>query len=330
MVGTADRLYLGDRIGNYRIEVERASGPVWSEYRAVHLVLPRRAVLKLMNAEADHPQAVSMLREACLLDALHHPGVLRVYESGLHERRPWFATELVEGPTMRGVMTPGALELADVILVLRDVAEVLEHAYRRGIIHCGLRPDRILMTGRTRGFPLCIVDWGDARAHDAKLQQYVPSQAAWHYTAPELVQGDPIDDRADVFAVGVMAYQMLAGCLPFEGGILATVDDGTAQHVPIEVHCPHVPPDLAKLVDSMLAYDRWDRPSASEVYAELAWLADAYCTPVAMRPLPAAASLRIRRPRWTPVLQFGPDGAPMHERARTQNDDQPPEIEVEE
>jgi eukaryotic-like serine/threonine-protein kinase len=325
MVGTADRLYLGDRIGNYRVEVERATGPVWSEYRAAHLVLPRRAVLKLMNAETDHPSAVGMLREACLLDALHHPGVLRVYESGIHERRPWFATELVEGPTMRGLMAPGALDKVDIIALLRDIAEVLDHAYRRGVINCGLRPDRVLLTGRSRGFPVCIVDWSDARAHDARLQQFTPSQAAWHYTAPELVCGDPIDDRADVFALGVMAYQMLTGNLPFEGGIIATIDDGTTKHVPTEVCSPDAPPELTKLVDSMLEHDRWDRPSASEVYTELSWLADAFTTPISSRPPPAAGSLRIRRPRWTPILQFGPDAATTRDRAKTQPDADPDE-----
>lgn len=316
MVGlaTADRLYLGDRIGNYRIEIELSCGDHWAEYRAVHLVLPRRAVIKVMHGSADQAVAVNMLREACILDALHHPGIVRVYESGLHEARPWFAVELVEGPTIKNLLSPGAIDRVDALALLRDLAEVLEHAYRRGIVHCGLRPERILMTGRARGFPLCISDWSDARAHDAKPQQYVPSQAAWHYTSPELACGDPIDDRTDVFALGVLAYQMLTGRLPFEAGILAIVDDGTTQHVPTEVHSPDVPPELTRLVDQMLAYDRWDRPSAAEVYTELSWLADALTTPIHSRPA-AAGLLRIRRPRWTPALQFSPT-----DRAKTDSD----------
>jgi eukaryotic-like serine/threonine-protein kinase len=317
MAGTAttDRLYSGDRIGNYRIEIEISTNAKASEYRAVHLVLPRRAVIKLMHGHSDEPMIVQLLREACILDALHHPGILRVYESGLHEGRPWFATELVEGPTIKNLLSPGAIDRIDALTLLRDIAEVLEHAYRRGIIHCGIRPERILMTGRTRGFPICICDWSDARAHDARAQQYFPDQPAWHYTSPELACGDPIDDRTDVFALGVLAYQMLTGRVPFEGGILATVDDGSAQHVPTEVHCPDVPPELTKLVDSMLAYDRWDRPSAAEVFTELSWLADTLTAPL-NRPS-AGNLLRIRRPRWTPVLEFG---RRMTDRAKTDND----------
>jgi serine/threonine-protein kinase len=178
-----------------------------------------------------------------------------------HDRRPWFATELVEGPSIKQLFPPGAIDRVDAIALLRDIAEILEHAFRRGVIHCGIRPERILMTGRTRGYPLCIVDWSDARTHDAKLQQFLPSEAAWHYTSPELACGDPIDDRTDVFALGVIAYRLLTGGLPFDDGIIATVDDGTTQHVPTEICCPDAPPELTKLVDSMLAYDRWTAPT---------------------------------------------------------------------
>ncbi|MEO8706494.1 MAG: serine/threonine-protein kinase [Kofleriaceae bacterium] len=313
MAGTAttDRLYSGDRIGNYRVEIEISTSARASEYRAVHLVLPRRAVIKVMHGDSDQPLIVNMLREACILDALHHPGIIRVYESGLHEGRPWFATELVEGPTIKNLLSPGAIDRSDAIALLRDLAEVLEHAYRRGIIHCGIRPERILMTGRTRGFPICIADWSDARAHDARPQQYAPNDAAWHYTSPELACGDPIDGRADVFAVGVLAYQMLTGQMPFDRGILGIVDDGTSQFVQTELHCPDLPSELTRLVDSMLAYDRWDRPSAAEVFTELCWIADSFTAQVQARPA-AAGMLRIRRPRWTPALDFHP-----HERAKT-------------
>ncbi|MBS1123145.1 MAG: pknB [Deltaproteobacteria bacterium] len=297
-------LLAGDRIGNYRIELELASHATTASYRAVHVMLPRHAVIKIHHAPTDQASVLSMLREACILDALHHPGIIRVYESGLHEGRPWFATELVDASTIDNLLSPDAIDHVAAIALMRDLAQVIEHAYRRGVIHCGLRPERILMTGRTRGFPICVADWSDARAHDARSQQLAPSVAAWHYTSPELRCGDPIDDRTDVFALGVLAYQMLAGRMPFDNGILATVDDGTTQHVPIGVHCRDLPPELTRLVDQMLAYDRWDRPRAVDVVSELSWLADVFTTPIHTRP-PASGMPRIRRPRWTPALSFG-------------------------
>jgi serine/threonine-protein kinase len=300
-----ERLGVGGRIGNYRIERELTRDARAITYSALHLVLPRRAAIKVLRS--DHALAVGMLREACILDALRHPGIARVYESGVLESRPWFAIELVEGHTLRSVLSPGAIDRMDALALLRDLAEVIEHAYHRGVVHCGLRPDRILMTGRRRGFPLCIADWSDARMHDSRLQQVQPEELASHYTSPELVRGDPIDDRTDVFALGVIAYQLFTGRLPFAQGVLAIVDDGTMQHVPMTVHCPDLPPELGRLVDSMLAYDRWDRPSAAEVLAELAFISDAVATPV-HSPIAVAGTLRLRRPRWTPqIVMARPD-----------------------
>jgi serine/threonine protein kinase len=287
-----DRLYAGDRIGNYRIEIEIATNATWSTYRALHLVLPRRAVIKLMHAEAEQSEIVHHLREACILDALHHPGIVRVYESGLHAGHAWFATELVEGPTLRSLF--GSVDPVDAVVLVRDIVEVFEHAYRRGIVHCGIRPERILMTGRSRGYPICVADWGEARAHDASPQPLAASASASPYTAPELVMGDPIDDRSDVFAIGVLAYELLTQRTPALG---------QGPHVSAEHF--GVPAELARVVDSMLRSDRWDRPSSSEVYADLCWLADAAVAQ--LRPTATAASaslLRIRRPRWTPALDF--------------------------
>ena len=303
-----NRLEAGDRIGNYRIECEASRDARLVAYRAVHVVLPRRAIVKLMHGPSDQPLIVHMLREACMLDALDHPGIVRIYDAGLYEGRPWFAAELADGPTIQS-LAPGAIERVEALALLRDLAEVLEHASRRGVVHCGLRPDRVVMTDHSRGYPICITDWCDARAHDADPQR----PAASRYTSPELASGDPIDDRTDVFAVGVIAYEMLTGRVPFGGGVCAVVDDGTPQHVPTEVHCPDVPPELTKLVDSMLAYDRWDRPSIAEVFAELSWLADVPTTPIVSRPR-AAGSVRIRRPRWTPALSFS------HDRVKTVTD----------
>ncbi|CAN5692816.1 hypothetical protein BH11MYX3_BH11MYX3_32680 [soil metagenome] len=294
------------RIGEYRIErlITRTSTCI--EYQAEHLLLPRRAVLKVM---APNVTALPVLREACILEALQHPGVVRVYESGvLPDRRPWFARELIEGSSLAGTLAPDTNAPIDAIALLRDLTEVLAHAHHRGIVHANLRPDKIMLTSRLRGYPLCIVDWSDARAHDAAAAPHTPSMASWHYTAPEVIAGDAIDDRADMFSVGVIAYRLLTGVLPFEGP-MATARDGRSQVPPTELRCPDGPRELTTMVDQMLAFDRWDRPSSSEVHADLTWLAEALAVP--------PPGLRIRRPRWTPALDFTP-----HDRRRD------PDLEV--
>jgi len=163
-----------DRIGNYRIVNERSRDAGCVVYETRHGVLPRRAIVKVMKAP-DTGAAVQLLREACILEALDHPGVVRVYESGLlPDRSPWFAHEWIEGATVADVLAGGPLDPPQAAALLRDIADVLEYAHRKGVVHCGLRPDRIIITGRSRGFPLCVVNWNDARTHDATAPTALP------------------------------------------------------------------------------------------------------------------------------------------------------------
>ncbi|MEJ7597932.1 MAG: hypothetical protein WKG01_08500 [Kofleriaceae bacterium] len=161
------------------------------------------------------------------------------------------------------------------------------------------------------GFALCLSDWSDARAHDAAPAPYHPTAAAWHYTSPELAAGDALDDRTDVFALGVIAYQVLTGTLPFDGPITSET-----VHIPCDVQCADAPRELTHLVDQMLSFDRWDRPSSSEVRDELDFLADALATPV-----PRASGLvRLRRPRWTPPIEMSDKRFPRGTRELTDRD----------
>jgi serine/threonine-protein kinase len=223
-------------VGNYRIEHAVGGGL----FEARHAVLPRRALIKTVPDALGwvKPLRVAVLREACILEALQHAGIPRLYETGrLADGRPWFACEDVDGTPLDEA---GHLTLPTLITLIRDLAEVLEHAHRRGVIHAGLRPDRIVLTDRA--FPVCIDDWSCARTHDAGA--VVPAVAGpRRYEAPELAAGDPIDDRADVFALGMIARERLPAATPAL---------------------------IARLFDQMVAPGRWDRPSITEVRDALA------------------------------------------------------------
>jgi serine/threonine protein kinase len=261
---------MSDRIGDYRIEAELTESPSVRTCLATHQLLSRPAIIKIARAQSD---SLGVLREACILAAMPHPGIARLYETGRIDQLTWFASEVVEGMTLASTLAlGGALETSIGIGIVRDLSEVLAYAHSRGIVHAGLTPDRVAITARLRGFSLCITDWSTARTHDAR------SVHAWEpnpYTAPEVVRGD-LDDRADVFALGAIAYRVLTGAV-FEGTSIATL-------------APTLPRALAVVVDSMLAYDRWDRPSSVEVRAALE----------------APVDVRMRKPRWTPPLQFAP------------------------
>jgi len=315
-----------DRIGNYRVEHEL--GPTGSGVliQAQHLVLPRRVILKVVHEAFAllPPFVLQTLREACILEAIAHPGVPIVYESGLlRDRRPWFAFEVIAGPTLEELLAPGPLPIVEVAGLLRDLSDILEHAHRRGVIHRGLRADRVVITSERR-YPLCIPDWSEAITHDATSHlPQAASEGSQHYVAPELADdSELIDDRVDMFSLGVIAYRALTGELPFAAG------PGTP-YLLAHARRPDAPRPLAALIDSLLAFDRFDRPSASEVRGEVDWLFStlpelqqrAAPEPVVRlrnaepaqgsgrASMPTASVVtrdapRLRRPKWTPNVRY--------------------------
>ena len=226
------------RAGSYDLENDLGGGL----FEAQHVVLPRRAIIKTVPEPLGwvRPLRVALLREACILEALAHPGVPRIYETGrFDDGRPWFAFEDVEGISLAEA---GPLALPTLITLLRDLADVLYHAHSRGIIHAGLRPDRVVLTPRP--FGVCLDDWSCARTHDAATPMPpVPTPGSRAYVAPELLTGDRVDDRADIFAVGAIAHRALPDS---------------------------VPAALTHLIDQMLAPARDDRPSIHQVRETLA------------------------------------------------------------
>jgi len=333
------------RIGSYRVEAELGPTSWGTLLQARHAVLPRRAIIKVVQSEfaAVQPYALQTLREACLIEAIAHPGVPIIHESGvLADRRPWFAFEWIAGATLGELLARGAMPAFEVAGLLRDLADILDHAHRRGVIHGGLRPDRVVITTGRR-YPLCIPDWSCAIAHDATTHlPWAAGEGSHRYLAPELAEHEDgtcerIDDRADLFALGVIAFRALTGGWPFAPG------HDAASFVPAHELHPGAPPALAAIIDAMLAFDRFDRPSASEVrdaldalletLPELSPRAARRCEPrlaIVRDPeertrnprqdaggLPAGAGgaipdrevvlldqPRLRRPRWTPNVPY--------------------------
>ena len=145
---TVERLAPGGRIGDYVIEADELGDaelrePEAAAYRATHVVLPRRARVRVTHG-AVRDASVRVLREACLLEALAHPGVPRVFECGvLADRRAWSAIEDPGGVSLAARLARGPLAIADLVVVLRDVADVLRHAHGHGVVHRRLTPAAI-------------------------------------------------------------------------------------------------------------------------------------------------------------------------------------------
>lgn len=245
-----DRFKPGARIGDYIVEREVGSEATGVIYLATHAMLPRRANVKVMHAGSSWLRsiAVQMLREACLLEALSHPAIPKVFECGvLPDRRPWTAFERIDGVTLAALLSRGQLTIADVVVVLRDVADLLAHVHARGVVHRRLTANAIARTP-DRGFSVCVRHWDDALTFD---------------TASCVT----VNARNDVHALGVVAFRALTGSVSERAASAAE-------------RCPGAPSELTELIDDMLSSDPDARPSAAEVRDRVRWLADSFHVPM--------------------------------------------------
>jgi serine/threonine protein kinase len=214
-------------VGDYSLECALPSRPYELAFRAAHVLLPRRVRLVILHPTYGSRETAShMLREACLVEALRHPGIPRLYECGrLSAGRPWLAVELVEGPTLAEAIAEQPLPAIEVLGIVRELAAILAHAHARGVVHGAVVPASIVRAAEQ----LFLCDWSHS-----------------------LVEQDP---RADIHALGVVAYQALTQAAP---------------RGPVLRQCPAVPYEVASLVDRMLAEDPAHRPTAAEIVAEAA------------------------------------------------------------
>lgn len=249
----------GARIAEYLIDGEVTARSTEVAYRTTHRVLPRCARVAILNPAfiGVRLAEVQLMREACILEALHHTGVPRAFECGVFERRPWVATEYIDGNSIEQAAAAGPLAIGDALAIIRDAAAVLAHAHQRGIVHRNITPKAIIRTP-ARGFPLCITDWGNAAIDDNVIPHVVDPDARF-YRAPELVAEGRADDRADVFALGAVVFEAATQVLP----------------EPVQ-RFPGMPAAFHALLERMLARSPSERPGAATVRAEAAGLAEVY------------------------------------------------------
>ena len=239
---SGDRSFAGSRIGDYSIEHELGIEETGTVYLGRHVVLPRHAAIKVMHAGDTFTKAIAvqMLREACLVEALTHPGIPRIYECGvLADKRPWTAFEHIEGESVGSLIAETPLAVADVVGIGRGAADILDHIHQRGIVLRKLSAESLIRTPRRR-FPVAIQHWGHACTLDGKLHA---------------------EPRDDVRLLGKIAFRALTGARPATNG-------STSERYP---GAPH---DVAMLVDTMLSNQPGVCPSSAEVRDRAKWLAD--------------------------------------------------------
>lgn len=258
-------------VGSYRIIKEIGRGGMGCVYEAVHTVLPRRAAIKVMHPDLKRQpgMATRMVQEAAILEDVRHAGIVRVFECNLlADQRPWIAMELVQGETLaQRLHYSSTLPAADLAKLLSEVADICAAVHARGIIHRDLKPDNLLLTPSDPYFPIRLIDWGVARLGPMgrlTLDGLTPGTPI--YMSPEQATGKNIAAPCDIYSLGVIAYEALAGHPPFDGRTLAEV---VCMHLssapaPLRDVC-NAPKELCDLVHRMLDKDPSIRPGAIEV-----------------------------------------------------------------
>jgi eukaryotic-like serine/threonine-protein kinase len=234
------------RIGDYDVhEVSAAAG--LARYDGTHVVLPRKAIVEVADAAA-RAAAVRLLRQACLLEAMDHRGIPRVFECGMIDGAPWVAFEAMHGVALADVMQHHRLTPDDVLDLLSGVSTILAHAHARGVLHRDITP-AVIARDRDRGMWV-LGGWDSACTLDAELAP--PPHGGARYHAPELEDVRSPDPRSDVFALAMVAHEALTG-------EVASLPADPAR----------LPPPLGMLLATMLAPNAAARPHAVEVCAQI-------------------------------------------------------------
>ena len=259
----------GRMIGAYRVVSKLGAGGMGEVWLAEDSRLKRKIALKLLPAHftADAERVRRFEREARAASALNHPNILTIHEIGEVDGVHFIATEFVEGQTLRQRLQAAPLKVSEALDIAAQIASALAAAHAAGIVHRDIKPENVML--RPDGY-VKVLDFGLARItqREATNDSHAPTQSVQTdpglimgtvgYMSPEQVRGEELDGRTDIFSLGVVLYEMLAGNRPFKG---ATTADAIAallerEPAPLSANLPEVPAELQQIVSRALAKDR--------------------------------------------------------------------------
>lgn len=252
---------IGQRIQHYQVTEKLGEGGMGVVYRALDTRLNRAVALKFLHpaiiASPDDQQR--LVQEARAAAALSHPHICTVYEINEHDGRTFIAMQFVEGATLRDRVLSGRIETVDALRYLVQIADGLKQAHERGIVHRDMKSSNIMVTPSERAV---IMDFGLARpAGSGRTDERFSSRGTSAYMSPEQARGESVDQRTDIWSLGVVLYEMLAGRLPFRGDYEQAVVYSILNepHRPIAEFRSGLPPAVLKVVETCLSKNPADR-----------------------------------------------------------------------
>jgi serine/threonine protein kinase/Flp pilus assembly protein TadD len=269
-------LAAGTTISHYRVSSRLGAGGMGEVYLAQDTRLGRQVALKILPEEfaQDKNRLRRFKQEACAASALNHPNIITIHEIGEEDSTHYIATEFIEGSTLRKRLKDGRLKVYEVLDVAVQVASALAAAHAAGIVHRDVKPENIM--ARADGY-VKVLDFGLAKLTEQHTQRAgINSDAPTtplvntdmgvimgtaYYMSPEQARGLEMDARTDVFSLGIVVYEMVAGCAPFTGQTKSDVIAAILEREPppVRTHAPEVPTELQRIITKALMKDREER-----------------------------------------------------------------------
>src|SRR6202161_795797 len=293
----------GKALGHYRVQGQLGAGGMGVVYSAYDTILERKVAIKVVGDRmlADRTARDMLLREARTASSLNHPNICTIHEVGDSDGETYIVMERVEGQALSSLLGTHGLSSDLVVRYGMQIADALAHAHEHGVIHRDLKSTNAVVTPEGR---VKVLDFGlAARLRDAQLLEATSSKipltesrvivGTLPYLAPELLRGQAAEARTDIWALGVLLYEMASGSHPFRGQTGFELSSAILREAPAPL-AASVPPGLRSVIFRCLEKSPADRfQSAGEVQSALQALQGSH-----PRPLPGFTAKKSRAGRW--------------------------------
>jgi len=262
----------GQNLGGYLLEEEIGHGSMGVVYRGKQIALGREVAIKVLPKALarDASYVARFIREAQIIAGLNHPNIVQIYDAGQQNGLLYFVMEYVQGPTLSNLLDIDGTILEHLAVeYAAQIADALDVAYReRNVIHRDIKPENLMLN---RWGKVKVMDFGLARATGhQKITVAKTLVGSIYYASPEQVWGDPLDNRSDIYALGVVLYEMVTGRRPFTGRSMPELTQAIVRGdpQPPTVHNPAIPRELEHIILTALSLDRQQRYLDASIMAQ--------------------------------------------------------------